>query len=116
MMKMTIDIEYDGNDYYIELNGQKIYFPTYTEAEEYVRENYNHESSINRIDFFEQFKLYCKKLPGKIFIDGAIATYNEKALIRFITNFEKTHDCKIEYKKTIIDGEMYCLITQENIY
>lgn len=113
---MTTNIEYDGNDYYIKLNGQKIYFPTYDEAEEYINENPQIETNKRRIDIFEQFKLYCKKLQGKIFIDGAMATYNEKALIRFINSFEKTHNCKIDYEKTIIDGETYCLITQENIY
>lgn len=117
-MNTDIEIKLDNDsNYYIETKSQKIYFPSYQEAEEYIYDHPEINTSNNRIDIFDSFKLYCRKLPGKIYLDGgAIATYNENALIRFIKSFEKTHDCKIDYEKVLIDGEFYCVISPDNIF
>jgi hypothetical protein len=46
----------------------------------------------NLTDMYKPFSLYCKKLPGRCFMEDKLATTSKQALNRFIEGFKKKEE------------------------
>lgn len=85
---------------------------TEDEALEWIEDNensYNDREEVH-VDLYDQFVAYCKKLPGKCFLDRRLATTNEKALKRFIQSFEKARNAKVRYYADFLGGEYFFIV------
>lgn len=90
---------------------------TESEAEDYINDIHNAKLELFRtkIDWYERFCLYCKKLPGKCYINDKLATTNQSKLNSFIKSFENATHTKIHYHSEIIEGERFYLVDQVTI-
>ena len=86
--------------------------PTEEEANEWIRDNESRESNYSPIDLYRQFEIYCKKMPGRCFIDGLMANSNEKVLFKFMKAFENSRGVEILVHSDYIDGELFYFVDE----
>ena len=61
-------------------------------------------------NLYRQFERYCKKLPGKCYINDQLVTSNKKALTRFTNSFQKLSNTTINYTSLYSGGETFYTI------
>ena len=83
--------------------------PTDKEAEEYIDNINEDQITLNTdeipINWYERFDQYCKKLPGKCYIEGKIATTYIKVLEKFAKSFENATNTTVTIITKYMCGE-----------
>lgn len=84
------------------------------EAEDYINDLINVKTDLTeiKIDWYERFCRYCKKLPGKCYINNKLATTNQTKLNSFIKSFENATNTNIHYHAELIDCERLYIVDQ----
>lgn len=83
------------------------------EAEEWIDDLLDNKGKPN-IDWYERFEVYCKNMPYKLYIDGKLASSDDRTLQRYIKSFEKHNDVRVIYSSKYKGGE-HILVVEDVI-
>ena len=107
--KQIYKIEEDEFGYIVtNKNGEIIVMTDSKEDAEYFVKTYG-KADTKKIDAYKQFDNYTKKLKGKCYIEGKIATPFETPLMRFVQSFEKK-GFKVEVDYRCLGGENFFIV------
>ena len=107
--KQIYKIEEDEFGYIVtNKNGEIIVMTDSKEDAEYFVKSYG-KADTKKIDAYKQFDNYTKKLKGKCYIEGKIATPFETPLMRFVQSFEKK-GFKVDVDYRCLGGENFFIV------